>query len=176
MQDQQQTITDKAQTLEADLLQLHTLEQTNKQQRDAQQEAQQHYNTQQSKYYTLEGEINRLQQAIEHGSERNDQLQFDLAQLEDNQRTTQQTLATDREKLQVLAMEGQHARSESEMAQEAEQQQKQPCKKPKPNLPTGKQRGIVSMNKPQNQCGARKVPAHGCKALNSVLHKMSNAC
>jgi len=122
VQDQQQTITDKAQTLEADLLQLHTLEQTNKQQRDAQQEAQQHYNTQQAKYYTLEGEINRLQQAIEHGSERNEQLQFDLAQLEDNQRTTQQTLATDREKLQVLATEGQHARSESEMAQEAEQQ------------------------------------------------------
>ncbi|OQW91412.1 MAG: chromosome segregation protein SMC [Beggiatoa sp. IS2] len=99
VQQQQQLIDENSLILQQDLLALQTLETTYQQQREDQVTAQAHLTEVQERFYELENEIQRLEQVIEHTTERKEQLQTDLAHLEETIAEARQQLETDQQQV-----------------------------------------------------------------------------
>jgi chromosome segregation protein len=120
VQEQQFQIDEQAALLENDLLSLHNLSDTHKQQREAHTAAQHHFNELQARTYGVEGEITRLEQSIEHTQERQEQLQWDLEQLETTLQETQRQIDSDEAQLEALTVESNEAEAALEEAQQHE--------------------------------------------------------
>ncbi|WP_353570019.1 chromosome segregation protein SMC [Candidatus Albibeggiatoa sp. nov. BB20] len=122
VQAQQQQIEESAGNLQADLLSLHELEEKNTQGREDRIQAQKQLDSTQERFYTIDGEMNRLQQSIEHSSERNEQLQWDLEQVEDSLNTNRGQLEQDQQQLDDLAVDIAESEAQLDSAQESEQE------------------------------------------------------
>jgi len=97
VQEQQQYIEEQGGLLEKDVLALQNFDSTHKQQREAQTIAQNTLNEAQAKFYGIESEIGRLEQSLQHANERCEQLQGDLAQLDDTQAERRENLADEQQ-------------------------------------------------------------------------------
>ena len=102
VQESQTSIEEQATKLEEDLLNLHTLETNHKQQNEARLAAQDTLNDAQEKHYTVESEVQRLNQAIEHANERYEQTQWDFEQLETEWENAKENLAEDQAQIENL--------------------------------------------------------------------------
>ncbi len=102
VQEQQQYIDEQAEILAKDLLSLQNFDSTHKQQREAQNIAQSTLTEAQNEYHAVDTEITKLEQNIHHASERCEQLQFDLVQLDRTRDEANQTLATDERQIAEL--------------------------------------------------------------------------
>jgi chromosome segregation protein len=120
IQAQQQQIDELAANLQADLLSLHELEDKNKQGREDRIQAQKQLDATQERFYTIDGEINRLQQSIEHASERNEQLQWDLEQVAESINSNREQLEQDQQQLDDLITDIAESEAQLESAQESE--------------------------------------------------------
>ncbi len=120
VQEQQVYLDEQAAILETDLFSLENFDATHKQQREAQTIAQNSFAEQQSNFYDIESEINRLEQTIEHTNERHKQLEEDLEQIEIKWAETEQTLESDQK--QITELEAQIESNEADLSvkQEAE--------------------------------------------------------
>lgn len=113
VQEQQQYIDEQTAILEKDSNALQDFDATHKQQREAQTIAQNTLNDVQAIFYDIVAEINRLEQAIQHSNERNEQLQGDLEQLETTWEETQRTQKSDEQ--QVADLDGNIDKNEADL-------------------------------------------------------------
>ncbi len=95
VQEQQQFIDEQSAVLEKETSALQNFDSTHKQQREAQTIAQSTLSDAQARFYESESEISRLEQTIQHGNERREQLQGDLEQIENSQDEARRTLTSD---------------------------------------------------------------------------------
>ncbi len=122
IQIKQQQIDEFAQNLQANLLILQELEDKNKQGREDRIQAQKHLDVTQERYYTIDGEINRLQQSIEHASERYEQLQWDLEQVTDSLNANREQMQDDQQQFDDLTVDIAETEAQLESAHEVEQE------------------------------------------------------
>ncbi|HEC84290.1 MAG TPA: chromosome segregation protein SMC [Thioploca sp.] len=120
VQEQQQYIEQQNAISEKDLAALQDFDSTHKQQREAQAIAQNTLNEAQARFYEIESEISRLEQAIQHVNERREQLQGDLEQLETTRDEAKRTFDSDEQQVANLATEIAETETESEAKLEAE--------------------------------------------------------
>lgn len=121
-QDKQAQLEQASFELQQSLLTLHNLDQENKQRSQEHTAAQQYLETVQEQFYALEREISRLKQSIEHSTEREEQLQADLAQLEDDIANCEQELDTNQRQITKISAELNTNNSKLEQIQLAEQE------------------------------------------------------
>ncbi|OUD12338.1 chromosome segregation protein SMC [Thioflexithrix psekupsensis] len=122
VQEKQHFIQQYAEKLQDDLLALDQLEDEHQQQRERRQQAQQHLEVVQEKYHHLQREISRLEQAIEHGNERHEQLRWDIEQAEETRAKTQQELQQDEEQVDDLIKKIENSSRQLSQYQAAEEQ------------------------------------------------------
>ncbi len=79
------------------------------------------FNEAQGHYYSVGGEVSRLEQAIQHAQDRARELQQDLEQTEKNYAESAQHLKTDRQREQALAAELEQVSPELRQASQAQQ-------------------------------------------------------
>ncbi len=120
VQEQQQYIEEQGGLLEKDVLALQNFDSTHKQQREAQTIAQNTLNEAQAKFYGIESEIGRLEQSLQHANERCEQLQGDLAQLDDTQAERRENLGADEQQVANLDSDIQENETALATALEAE--------------------------------------------------------
>jgi chromosome segregation protein len=120
VQEQQQYIEQQSGILQKDLAALQDFDSTHKQQREAQTLAQNTLSEAQARYYEIDSEINRLDQAIQHTNERHEQLQGDLDQLETTRDEAKRTFDSDEQQVANLATEIAETEADSEAKFEAE--------------------------------------------------------
>ncbi|ALG66460.1 chromosome segregation protein SMC [Beggiatoa leptomitoformis] len=120
VQDMQQQIDEKAIVLQEDLLTLQALQETHQAQRVARLDAQTHLETIQAQFYTIDSEVKRLEQTLEHGKERYEQLQWDLEQLDDSVNETQNQWQTDKDQAETLSSDIAETEAYLEELQETE--------------------------------------------------------
>jgi chromosome segregation protein len=113
VQEQQQFIDEQSAALEKDTSALQNFDSTHKQQREAQTIAQGTLSDAQARFYEIESEINKLEQAIQHANERCEQLQGDLEQIEKSQDEARGTLTSDEEQTANLSTD--IAKTEAEL-------------------------------------------------------------
>ena len=103
VQEQQQFIEEQAAVLIKESSGLENFDSTQKQQRESQTIAQETLTEAQTDFYEVEGEVKRLEQTIQHATERCEQLQIDLEQAEDTQEQVEHTLETDEQQRVALS-------------------------------------------------------------------------
>lgn len=113
VQEQQQFIDEQSAALEKDVEALQNFDSTHKQQREAQTIAQGTLSDAQARFYEIESEISRLEQAIQHANERCEQLQGDLEQIEKSQDEARDTLTSDEQQTANLSTD--IAKTEAEL-------------------------------------------------------------
>jgi len=120
VQEQQQTIDEQSAVLETDSKALQDFDSTHKQQREAQNIAQNTLNEVQARFYEIESEITRLEQSIQHANDRREQLQGDLEQIQTNWEESQRTLKSDEQQLASLKSETQETEADLRLKEEGE--------------------------------------------------------
>jgi len=104
VQAQEQDIAEKSSILENNTTTVDSLENTHQQQREAYSIAQKTLTEVQNRFYTLDNEISRLSQTIEHTNERCEQLQWDLEESEATLEKSKRFMAADKQKIGQLTI------------------------------------------------------------------------
>ncbi|WP_339670426.1 chromosome segregation protein SMC [Dasania marina] len=118
----EQAIRDAEVKLEAVIAEQRAIDASIEKYRDAHTEAMDTFNEVQARFYTLGGEVTRLEQSIKHQQDRSRQLRDDLQQTEQNYQQAQSHLQSDNQNMQRWTEELEQIEPELEMAQASEEE------------------------------------------------------
>ncbi|MCR8921701.1 chromosome segregation protein SMC [Dasania sp. GY-MA-18] len=122
VKEREQAIRDLEVKLEAVIAEQRAIDASIEKYRDAHTEAMDTFNEVQARFYTLGGEVTRLEQSIKHQQDRSRQLREDLQQTEQNYQQAQSHLQSDNQNMQRWAEELEQIEPELEMAQASEEE------------------------------------------------------
>lgn len=120
VQELQQSIEQQSTSLEKDLAALQDFDSTHKQQRQAQSQAQNTFNQAQARFFEIETKISSLEQSIQHASERREQLQKDLKQLDIARDEIKRTLESDEQQQANITVDIANIEADLESKREAD--------------------------------------------------------
>jgi chromosome segregation protein len=122
VKEREQSIRDLEVKLEAVIAEQRSIDADIEKNREAHTEAMDKFNEVQARFYSLGGEVSRLEQSIKHQQDRSRQLREDLNQTEQNYQQAQEHLNSDNESIELWNEELEQIQPELEIAQASEEE------------------------------------------------------